>query len=237
MFEEGGPTLRELLRQALSSTTDGYDMLAPKFDKTPFRTPDAVIEVALGAVGEVDAAADLCCGTGAALAALAPKTRVRLVGVDASAGMLEIAKRTLGPAMEGDRPRVELVQADLFATSFADELDLITCFGAFGHIPEEAEPRFVALVRRALRPGGRFVFVTTERPSALDPRALVARSFNVAMRVRNALVSPPFIMYYLTFMLPEVARLLRWQGFDVAISTPTFPAPFDGLRLVVATRR
>jgi len=81
------------------------------------------------------------------------------------------------------------------------------------------------------------VFATAVRPAALDPRALVARSFNVAMRVRNALVSPPFIMYYLTFMLPDVARLLRFEGFDVALPEARFPSPFDRLRLVVATRR
>ena len=236
MFGKGGPSFFELMQQALKSTEEGYDLLAPKFDKTPFRTPPEVIETALSVVGEVDSAMDLCCGTGAALAALVPKTRARLVGVDASQGMLDVARARLGAAMEDDSPRVELVRDDLFATSFEEAFDLVTCFGAFGHIPEEAEPRFAALVRRALRPGGRFVFVTAERPSVLDPRAFVSRSFNAVMRVRNALVSPPFIMYYLTFMLPEAARLLRWEGFEVEILAKTFPRPFDGLRLVVATR-
>lgn len=236
MFEEGGPTFRELMRQALSSTTTGYDLLAPKFDKTPFRTPSEVIDVALGVVGQVDCALDLCCGTGAALVALVPKTTGRLIGVDASLGMLDVARSRLGAAMDGAEPRIELVKEDLFATTFSEEADLVTCFGAFGHIPREAEPKFVALVRRALKPGGRFVFVTIEQPSALDPRALIARSFNVAMRVRNALVSPPFIMYYLTFMLPDAARLLRWEGFEVEISAKAFPRPFHDLRLVVATR-
>lgn len=236
MFDEDGPTLRELLTQALSSTREGYDLLAPKFDKTPFRTPDAILEGTLAGVGEVDAALDLCCGTGAALSALLPRTRVRLVGVDASSGMLEVAKAALGAAAQGERPRVELVHADVFETSFVEEFDLVTCFGAFGHIAQEAEPRLVSLIRRALKPGGRFVFVTAEHPSPLDPRALVARSFNLAMRVRNAFLSPPFVMYYLTFLLPEAARLLRWEGFSVEVAPASFPQPFDKLRLVVATR-
>ena len=33
--------------QALSSVEDGYDLLAPKFDHTPFRTPDASERVVL----------------------------------------------------------------------------------------------------------------------------------------------------------------------------------------------
>lgn len=237
VFEPDGPTFRELIQQALSSTTAGYDLLAPKFDKTPFRTPDAVIEGALATIGEVDAALDLCCGTGAALVALRPKTRVRLVGVDASSGMLDVARNALGDLANGGGPRIELVHSDVFATSFDCELDLVTCFGAFGHIPAEAEPKFVAIVRRALRPGGRFVFVTANRPSRLSPGAMALRAFNAAMRVRNALVSPPFIMYYLTFLLPDAARLLRWEGFDVEIIDGRFAAPFDALRLVVATRR
>src|SRR5690606_27293512 len=68
MFHPGGPTFRELMRQALSSTDEGYDLLAPKFDKTPFRTPDALLEAMVPHFGAapVRTALDVCCGTGAA---------------------------------------------------------------------------------------------------------------------------------------------------------------------------
>ena len=137
-FGEDGPTLRELLDQALASTERGYDMLAPKFDATPFRTPDAVVERALDGVGVVDDALDLCCGTGGALRVLLLHTRRRVVGVDFSQGMLDEARAKLG-----DAARVELVRSDVFATAHDAEFDLVTCFGAFGHIPAEAETRFV----------------------------------------------------------------------------------------------
>lgn len=240
-FGPAGPTLGELARQALASTRDGYDLLAPRFDATPFRTPDAVLERALSVVGEVDDALDLCCGTGAALVALRPRTRRRLVGVDFSAGMLAEARARLAPAGDAEPPcgpALELVQGDVFGIEHDAEFDLVTCFGAFGHIPEEAEPRFVRLVRRALRPGGRFVFVTAERPPPLSRGFLLGKAFNATMRLRNAVVSPPFIMYYLTFLLPDAARLLRWEGFDVDVRHDVaFEQPFDRLRLVVATRR
>lgn len=236
-FGPEGPTLRELLQQALASTEKGYDLLASRFDATPFRTPDAVVSRALSVVGDVDDALDLCCGTGAGLVQLLPRTRRRLVGVDFSAGMLAAAKSRLGLAAEGNAPRVELQRRDLFATTFEEEFDLVTCFGAFGHVPVEAEPRFVRLVRRALRPGGRFVFVTAERPPRFSRSHLVSTAFNAAMRVRNAAVSPPFIMYYLTFLLPEVTRLLLWEGLEPAVHDDVrFAPPFDRLRLVVATR-
>ena len=50
MFHPEGPTFAELARQALSSVERGYDLLAPKFDRTPYRTPDALILPALAAV-------------------------------------------------------------------------------------------------------------------------------------------------------------------------------------------
>lgn len=235
-FGPEGPSLRELARQALASTQRGYDMLAPRFDATPFRTPDAVVERALAGVGEVDDALDLCCGTGVGLLHLLPHTRRRLVGVDFSAGMLEQARARLGAA-PAEAPRVELVQKDLFDVDFEEAFDLVTCFGAFGHVPTEAEPRFVRLIRRALRPGGRFVFVTAERPPILSRGYVVSRAFNAAMRVRNAVVSPPFVMYYLTFLLPDVARLLQWEGLAPEVREDVrFDAPFERLRLVIATR-
>ena len=51
MFHEKGPTLLELARQALSSTEHGYDLLAPKFDYTPFRTPDAILDAVAPHIG------------------------------------------------------------------------------------------------------------------------------------------------------------------------------------------
>src|SRR5690606_5699748 len=95
-FGPAGPTLGELARQPLASTREGYDSVTPRFDATPFGTPDAVVRRALSVVGEVDDALDLCCGTGAALVALRPRARRRLVGVDFSAGMLAAARGRLG---------------------------------------------------------------------------------------------------------------------------------------------
>lgn len=40
MFHPKGPSFVELAKQCLSSTERGYDLLAPKFDYTPFRTPE-----------------------------------------------------------------------------------------------------------------------------------------------------------------------------------------------------
>lgn len=229
MFHPQGPTLLELTRQALSSTRKGYDLLAPRFDYTPFRTPAALLERVAPAFKTVDRALDLCCGTGAGLLALRPYVRQELVGIDFSPGMLAEARRRL--ADTPGEARVTLVEGDVLELTYAEEFDLVTCFGAFGHIPEADESRFVAAIHRALRPGGRFVFVTSWRPGPLDGRAWLLRGFNLVMRVRNALVRPPFVMYYLSFLLPDVQVLLERHGFRVEVE----PLEYEGRRVACVT--
>src|SRR4051812_19535072 len=70
VYHPDGPTFFELMRQALVSTERGYDLIAPRFDYTPFRTPDPVLEAMMFAIGgerAIDSALDVCCGTGAAM--------------------------------------------------------------------------------------------------------------------------------------------------------------------------
>ncbi len=233
MFHPDGPTFLELARQALSSTERGYDLLAPKFDFTPFRTPDEVLEPVarwLATEAPFGRALDVCCGTGAAMRWVRPLVTESLVGLDMSAGMLEEARRRFAGA-PGEAP-VELVRGDALAMPFEREFDLVTCFGAFGHVLEADEPRFVDAIAKALRPGGRFVFVTSEPPPWWSADAIAARAFNAAMRARNALVRPPFVMYYLTFLLPRAKALLEARGFEVRVERGIFGGAFERLVLV-----
>lgn len=203
-----GPTLRELAAQAWSSTDRGYDLLAPRFEHTPFRTPDDVVAATLAVLGDerFRRGLDVCCGTGAGLARLRARCG-RVVGVDRSAGMLAEAHARV--------PEAALVRADALALPFVGAFDVACSFGAFGHILVEDEPRFVRAVHDALVPGGRFVFVTAEPPPLLSRARWIAHAFNAAMRVRNAVKKPAFVMYYLTFLLPRATRLLVDAGFEV----------------------
>jgi SAM-dependent methyltransferase len=238
MFHPQGPTLWELTVQALSSTERGYDLLAPKFDYTPFRTPDAVLETVaeyLRPLAPFETALDVCCGTGAAMRVLRPLVSKRLVGVDISAGMLAEARRRTADATGG--ATLDFVRGDALRPPFAAAFDLAVSFGAFGHILTHDQPRLVAEVARSLRPGGRFVFVTSYRPPLWSPAYWWRRTFNGVMRVRNWLKAPPFVMYYLTFLLPEARNLLEGHGFTVAVTDVRFERPFHTLRLVVAIRQ
>jgi len=236
MFHPQGPTFWELARQALSSTERGYDLLAPKFDYTPFRTPDSLLELVAPLIGtpkSIDSALDLCCGTGAGMKMLRPLCRERVVGIDFSHGMLEIAPEATAAA--AGEAELEFVHGNVLDLSFTSEFDVAVCFGALGHILRRDEAAFVEQIAKALRPGGRFVFITARRPSRLSLVYWLARGFNAAMHVRNACVKPPFIMFYLTFLLPEATKLLEAHGFRVAIHENIFPQPFRRACVVVAT--
>lgn len=259
MFSPEGPTLRELAVQALSSVERGYDLLAPKFDHTPFRTPDTILDAvasALGPLGPFDDGLDLCCGTGAGLAVLERVCRRSVTGIDISAGMLDVARRR-APMGEGDRvdgPRVALVRGEARALPFAcassaatsvgpsaaAAFDLVVSFGAFGHFLPGELPGLFAQVHSVLRQGGRFAFpvVAPARPGTRAYWALLG--FDAVMRVRNAVWKPPFVMYYRDFRLADVRRELTHAGFGVeTCALPEFGRRPDGgprCRMVVATR-
>jgi SAM-dependent methyltransferase len=159
----------------------------------------------------------------------------RIVGIDRSRGMLAVAREHV-PQASGNAA-CEFLRGDVLQMPFREAFDLAVCFGALGHIRPREEPDFIRQIDLALRPGGRFVFVTTYPPSRFSLRYWLARGFNAAMHVRNFLLRPPFIMFYLTFLLPRAQRLLEEQGFDVEIVEGIFPRPYRALRLVIATKK
>jgi len=236
VFHPQGPTFWELAVQALSSTRRGYDLLAPKFDYTPFRTPDVVLNKVgehLASMQPFAAGLDVCCGTGAAMRMLRPLCCKHVVGVDFSLGMLAVARQRTADAP--GNAALEFVCADVLAMPFTRAFDVATCFGAFGHVLPRDLPCFLAGVARILRPGGRFLFVAAHRPAWWSPGYWIQRAFNGAMHLRNFLIKPPFIMYYLTFNLPEACALLAAQGFEVEVRDIGFEQPWSPLRLVMAT--
>jgi ubiquinone/menaquinone biosynthesis C-methylase UbiE len=208
VFSPQGPSLRELCVQALSSVERGYDLLAPKFDHTPFRTPQSILGAtvqSLAELGPFGTGLDVCCGTGAGMLVLRPLCQGRITGVDFSAGMLAQARSA--------HPDATWVRADARVLPFAADFDLAVTFGALGHFLPTERPAVFEGVYRALRPGGLFAFPI----GAPSPRTSVshwaALGFDLAMRVRNAVWRPPFVMYYRTTPLSAVRDDLTAAGF------------------------
>ena len=210
MFSPQGPSVRELAEQALSSVEGGYDLLAPKFDCTPFRTPDGVLDAAAAALrplGPFGRGLDVCCGTGAGMRVLRSLCQGPIMGVDFSAGMLAQARSA--------HPDARWVRADVRALPFAGAFDLAVSFGALGHFLPAERPALFAGVYRALRPGGVFAFPAGAPPPVTSGWYWALLGFDLAMRVRNAVWRPPFVMYYRTCPLHAVRSDLSASGFTV----------------------
>jgi len=221
VFSPRGPSVRELAVQALSSVEGGYNLLAPKFDHTPFRTPDSLLDATAGALrslGSFDRGLDVCCGTGAGIRVLGSVCQGPVTGVDFSTGMLAQARRA--------HPDTEWIRADARALPFARGFDLAVSFGALGHFLPAERPALFAGVYRALRPGGVFAFAVGAPPPVTSVWYWALAGFDLAMRVRNALWRPPFVMYYRTCPLRAVRTDLMASGFTVT----TVPLTALGLR-------
>jgi SAM-dependent methyltransferase len=210
VFSPGGPSVRELAVQAMSSVEGGYDLLAPKFDHTPFRTPDSLLNATAGALrslGSFDRGLDVCCGTGAGIRVLGSVCQGPVTGVDFSTGMLTQARRA--------HPDAEWIRADARALPFASGFDLAVSFGALGHFLPPERPTLFAGVYRALRPGGVFAFPVGAPLPVTSAGYWAMAGFDLAMRARNALWRPPFVMYYRTCPLRAARSDLTASGFTV----------------------
>ena len=129
--------MRELAVQALSSVEGGYDLLAPKFDYTPFRTSDGVLDATAGALrpfGPFGPGLDVCCGTGAGMRVLGSLCQEPVTGVDFSAGMLAQARSA--------HPDAGWVRADVRALPFAEVFDLAVTSGRSGTSCPPSDPRY-----------------------------------------------------------------------------------------------
>jgi ubiquinone/menaquinone biosynthesis C-methylase UbiE/DNA-binding transcriptional ArsR family regulator len=153
---------------------------------------------------------DLGCGTGQVCAALAPFV-ARVIGVDASAAMLQAAKKRLHRF-----DNIELRRGELESLPIDDaRLDAATLMLVLHHVPEPE--RALAEVARVLKPGGRLVIVDM---LPHDREAYKQQMGHV----------------WLGFSEEHVRRSLRDSGFDEITVVPLSPdVKAKGPGLFVAT--
>lgn len=119
---------------------------------------------------------DVATATGHTALALAPHAR-RVVGVDLTAAMLDIARKEARRRGVGN---VTFQEADAEALPFPDaSFDVVTCRIAAHHFPDVE--RFCREAARVLRPGGRLVVVDNVAPEDPD----LDRFINELERLRD----------------------------------------------------
>lgn len=160
----------------MTSMSERYDRSAERYLRwwAPVLRPTAlgVLEAIADEIGPGSRLLDLGTGTGAlAIEALGRWPSISVTGLDASGGMLAIAEReasrTLAPEV---RERLELVTGLADRMPFGDAtFDVVVSSFVLQLVPHR--PRALAEIRRVLRPGGLFAFVTwrvADEPFAPD---------------------------------------------------------------------
>jgi ubiquinone/menaquinone biosynthesis C-methylase UbiE len=140
----------------MSTPRVNYDEIAANYDRRYETNRYADAQRMLREWIERSAAGRLLevgCGTGHWLCALAGPGRT-VLGLDRSAGMLEVARRAA--------PGAKLLRAEASALPFADRsIDALLCMNAFHHFPDK--PGFLGEASRVLAFGGSFCTI------GLDP--------------------------------------------------------------------
>lgn len=104
---------------------------------------------------------DVGCGTGS-LAIAVRKTQEgqgRVVGIDPSANMLEVAVKKADKAQSDVDFRVGVIENLEFSTN---QFDVVLSSFMIHHLPDDLKKEGMAEVYRVLKPGGRFVIIDVE---------------------------------------------------------------------------
>jgi SAM-dependent methyltransferase len=140
-----------------------YDAIYDAFGKDYAGEATALLDVARSHGSPARSLLDVACGTGRHLAAFAPHLD-EVEGIDASAEMLAIARKRLGPV-------VPLVDGDLRAFDLGRGFDVVTClFSSIGHVADGGElDAAVAAMARHVAPGGVLLLEPWLTPDAVHP--------------------------------------------------------------------
>ncbi|WP_328516545.1 class I SAM-dependent methyltransferase [Tardiphaga alba] len=147
----------------------------------------------------------------------------RLVGVDPSAEMMDLARSTLGPLQS----RVELIEGYIDAAP-AGPFDGAACLLTLHFLPQDERLRTLREVRRRLRPGAPFVVAHHSFPKGEAGQRWLSRfaAFAAAngLEADKAAAMPASLAEHLPALSPEEDEaLLREAGFsDVALFYAAF---------------
>jgi demethylmenaquinone methyltransferase/2-methoxy-6-polyprenyl-1,4-benzoquinol methylase len=115
-----------------------------------------------------DCVIELGCGTGLNFSFLMEKIgkEGRLIGVDLTPGMLDIAKER---AERAGWKNIELIQSDIAVYEFPENVNGVLATGLFGYIAEY--DRVIKAASKSLLPGGHLVILDGKQPELwIHPR-------------------------------------------------------------------
>ena len=151
---------------------------------------------------------ELACGTGIWSERLASFAS-RLVVVDGSTEMLEIAKRRLNSSS------VRYVEANIFDWAPDETFDTVFFSFWLSHVPPERFAEFWGLVGRCLAPGGRVFFVDSRHEptsTALDHRLPGSDAITLRRRLNDGREFQIYKIFYKGAELETKLKALGWSA-------------------------
>lgn len=145
---------------------------------------------------------DLGCGNGA-LSGLLREKGFRVVGMDASAEQLALAKRSF--------PDISFIQADATDFTAAEPAEAVFSNAVFHWIDREKQPDMLSCIHRALKPGGQLVFEMGGHGNCGRIHKALAEQFE---KRGSKYVTGKFFP-----TIGEYSALLEQAGFEVRYAT------------------
>jgi len=175
-----------------------------------------IVADALDAFQPTGSVLELACGTGIWTERLL-RHADDITAVDASPEMLALNRQRVRS------DKVSYVEADLFAWEPSRRFDVAFFSFWLSHVSPERFEDFWTLVRRALRPGGRFFFIDSfhePTSTAVDHRLPEATATTSIRRLNDG---RQFEIYKVFYDPPELQARLEGLGWNVVVSgTPTY---------------
>jgi demethylmenaquinone methyltransferase/2-methoxy-6-polyprenyl-1,4-benzoquinol methylase len=158
---------------------------------------------------------DLACGTGdLAFAAAARATRGEVLGIDASASMIAIARNRA--RTEGPHGNVRFAVGDISSLDCeSGSADAVTAGYALRNVPDFE--RVIAEVARVLKPGGSFATLDFYRPESAGWRALFLWYLTVAGNWVGWLWHREPVAY--GYIARSIDHFVSWQRFSRSLET------------------
>lgn len=127
---------------------DFFNRLAPEWDSGMIRSDMKISSILTYAgVGKGVRVLDVACGTGVLFPDYLSRGVCRVVGVDISSAMVDIARSKISD------PLVEVLCADVLDIEFEEDFDCAVVYNAFPHFPDPA--RLLERLSSFVRVGGR----------------------------------------------------------------------------------
>ncbi len=171
-----------------------------------------VLRRELHALGQVESALELACGTGIWTQELS-RIATQIIALDASEEMIAINRAKVAAA------NVTYQQADLFAWQPDRQYDLVFFAFWLSHVPADRLDRFLNAVSTAVKPGGHVFLIDSRQEPTSTAADSPLRDDEQIVRTRKLNDGREFKVVKVFYEPNDLRRHLSQAGFTASVQT------------------